>query len=84
MAEMLSDAGYATGIFGKWHLGHTEVRFPTDQGFDEWYGIPNSADESFWPDARPIRRARSMGRTKSRRVRANRTAAQTAGPFTAV
>lgn len=50
MAEMFSDAGYATGMFGKWHLGHTEGRFPTDQGFDEWYGIPNSSDESFWPD----------------------------------
>ena len=50
MAEMLSDAGYATGMFGKWHLGHTEGRFPTDQGFDEWYGIPNSTDESLWPD----------------------------------
>ena len=50
MAEMLSDAGYATGIFGKWHLGHTEGRFPIDQGFDEWFGIPNSTDESFWPD----------------------------------
>ena len=49
MAEMLSDAGYATGIFGKWHLGHTEGRYPTDQGFDEWYGIPNSSDESNWP-----------------------------------
>jgi arylsulfatase len=50
MAEMFSDVGYATGIFGKWHLGHTEGRFPTDQGFDEWYGIPNSSDESAWPD----------------------------------
>jgi arylsulfatase len=50
MAEMLSDAGYATGMFGKWHLGHTEGRFPTDQGFDEWYGCPNSTDESLWPD----------------------------------
>ena len=49
MAEMLSEAGYATGMFGKWHLGHTEGRFPTDQGFDEWYGIPNSTDESLWP-----------------------------------
>jgi len=48
MAEMLSDAGYATGMFGKWHLGHTEGRFPTDQGFDEWYGIPNSSDETAW------------------------------------
>jgi arylsulfatase len=48
MANMLSDVGYATAIFGKWHLGHTEGRFPTDQGFDEWYGIPNSTDESLW------------------------------------
>ena len=46
MAEMLSEAGYSTGMFGKWHLGRTEGRFPTDQGFDEWYGIPNSTDES--------------------------------------
>jgi arylsulfatase len=50
MAEMLSDAGYATGMFGKWHLGHTAGRFPTDQGFDEWYGIPNSSDESVWEE----------------------------------
>ena len=48
MPEMLSDAGYVTGMFGKWHLGDTEGRFPTDQGFDEWYGIPNSTDEGFW------------------------------------
>ena len=50
LAEMFSDKGYATGMFGKWHLGHTAGRFPTDQGFDEWYGIPNSSDESAWPD----------------------------------
>jgi arylsulfatase len=46
MAEMLSNAGYSTGMFGKWHLGRTEGRLPTDQGFDEWYGVPNSTDES--------------------------------------
>ena len=46
MAEMLSEAGYSTGMFGKWHLGRTSGRFPTDQGFNEWYGIPNSTDES--------------------------------------
>jgi arylsulfatase len=51
LAEMLSSTGYATGIFGKWHLGNTEGRFPTDQGFDEWYGIPNSSDQAFWPDS---------------------------------
>jgi arylsulfatase len=50
VAEMLSDAGYSTGMFGKWHLGDSEGRYPTDQGFDEWFGIPNSSDESFWPD----------------------------------
>jgi arylsulfatase A-like enzyme len=50
LAEMLSETGYATGMFGKWHLGHTKGRFPTDQGFDEWFGIPNSSDEAFWPE----------------------------------
>lgn len=51
LAEMLSDAGYTTGMFGKWHLGDEEGRYPTDQGFDEWYGIPNSSDQAFWPDS---------------------------------
>ena len=51
LAEMLSDSGYTTGMFGKWHLGDTEGRYPTDQGFDEWYGIPNSSDRAFWPDS---------------------------------
>jgi arylsulfatase A-like enzyme len=48
MAEMLADAGYATAMFGKWHLGRTEGRFPTDQGFDYWFGVPNSTDESVY------------------------------------
>ena len=51
LAEMLTDAGYSTGMFGKWHLGAAEGRYPTDQGFDEWYGIPNSSDQAFWPDS---------------------------------
>jgi arylsulfatase A-like enzyme len=55
LPKLLSDAGYATGAFGKWHLGHTAGRFPTDQGFDEWYGIPNSTDEAYWPDSRLFR-----------------------------
>jgi arylsulfatase A-like enzyme len=49
IAELLSGQGYATAHYGKWHLGDSEGRYPTDQGFDEWYGIPNSSDESFWP-----------------------------------
>lgn len=35
MAEVLSDAGYATGFFGKWHLGDIEESYPHNQGFDE-------------------------------------------------
>jgi len=49
LAEALSEVGYRTAMFGKWHLGRTEGRFPTDQGFDTWYGVPNSTDESVWP-----------------------------------
>src|SRR5215472_10652248 len=49
IAKLLSGIGYATGHFGKWHLGSAEGRLPTDQGFDEWYGIPRTTDESTWP-----------------------------------
>ena len=45
---LLSDEGYVTGMFGKWHLGDTQGRFPTDQGFDEWYGIANTTDEAMY------------------------------------
>ena len=48
IAELLSDAGYATSLWGKWHLGEVEGRLPTDQGFDEWWGFRNSADETGW------------------------------------
>jgi len=50
IAELLSDEGYATGMFGKWHLGEVDGRFPTDQGFDEWYGIANTTDESTYSE----------------------------------
>ncbi len=43
IAELLSDAGYTTAAFGKWHIGDTDGRLPNDQGFDEWYGIKESA-----------------------------------------
>lgn len=45
MAETFKQAGYATAMFGKWHLGEQKGRYPTDQGFDIWYGIPNTTDE---------------------------------------
>jgi arylsulfatase len=43
-AKLLSDSGYATALYGKWHLGEHEGRLPTNQGFDEWWGIKNSWD----------------------------------------
>ena len=48
IAELLSDAGYATLLFGKWHCCDTEDRLPTDQGFDDWWGYRNSVDEAGW------------------------------------
>ncbi len=48
IAEPLSAAGYATALHGKWHLGSHDGRLPNDQGFDEWYGIPRTTDESRW------------------------------------
>ena len=47
MAEILKEKGYATGCFGKWHLGDQPGFLPTDNGFDTYYGIPYSND--MWP-----------------------------------
>ncbi len=44
VAEILKGLGYATTCIGKWHLGDTKGNMPTDQGFDEFYGIPFSND----------------------------------------
>lgn len=47
IAELLKEKGYATGIFGKWHLGHHPEFMPRKQGFDEYFGLPYSND--MWP-----------------------------------
>lgn len=44
VAEVLRSAGYATSIFGKWHLGDQPEFLPTNQGFDTFFGIPYSDD----------------------------------------
>lgn len=44
IAEVLQAQGYATGIFGKWHLGDQPNFLPTSQGFDQFFGIPYSDD----------------------------------------
>jgi arylsulfatase len=48
LAQLLSAQGYATACFGKWHLGDRPGRYPTDRGFDEWYGIPRTSNESMF------------------------------------
>ena len=47
LADMFKEQGYATAIFGKWHLGHQPEFLPTRQGFDQYYGLPYSND--MWP-----------------------------------
>jgi len=50
LGDVFSDAGYATAIVGKWHIGDSTGRWPIDHGFDEWHGIPRSYDECLWPE----------------------------------
>ena len=57
LAEALRDAGYATGIVGKWHLGHRPEYLPTRHGFDSWLGIPYSNDMDWQVPGGPERRA---------------------------
>ena len=39
LADLLRDAGYATGVFGKWHLGYEPPYRPLERGFDTFYGF---------------------------------------------
>jgi arylsulfatase A-like enzyme len=59
IAKALAADGYATGAFGKWHLGSSQERLPNNQGFDEWFGIPRTTDESMFP-SQPGARATGM------------------------
>ncbi|XP_004693415.1 PREDICTED: arylsulfatase G isoform X3 [Condylura cristata] len=44
LAEVLQQAGYLTGMIGKWHLGHHGAHHPNFRGFDYYFGIPYSHD----------------------------------------
>jgi len=46
LAQLLSDAGYATSLLGKWHLGSSQEKLPNARGFDSWYGIPRTSNEA--------------------------------------
>ncbi len=47
LAEVCKSRGYATAVFGKWHLGDAPKFSPLRHGFDEWFGLPYSND--MWP-----------------------------------
>jgi len=59
MAQVMKSAGYRTGMIGKWHLGQAKGYYPSDRGFDEFFGIaaggstyildPKPGDEFFAP-----------------------------------
>lgn len=48
LAELCKSKGYATGMVGKWHLGHHPQFLPTRHGFDSYFGLPYSND--MWPE----------------------------------
>ena len=47
LAELCKQKGYATAIYGKWHLGHHKQFLPMQHGFDDYFGLPYSND--MWP-----------------------------------
>lgn len=60
LAEVLRDAGYATGCVGKWHLGGRSPHLPTDHGFDGFYGIPWSNNQHPLPLMRDTEVVRTL------------------------
>ena len=47
LGEVFKSRGYATAVYGKWHLGDHDPYLPTDNGFDDYFGLPYSND--MWP-----------------------------------
>ena len=60
LADAMKEAGYVTGMVGKWHLGSQEEFNPVNRGFDEFFGMLTGAADYLDPtrrDARIVRRA---------------------------
>jgi len=49
IADQLKELGYNNAIYGKWHCGEEKGRYPTDKGFDYWYGLNGTWDVALWP-----------------------------------
>ena len=62
LGEILRQEGYRTKLVGKWHLGHQPEYFPTNHGFDEYYGILYSND------MRPVQMIENMERRNESRA----------------
>jgi arylsulfatase A-like enzyme len=56
LPQHLQDAGYATGIFGKWHLGYDPPNTPNTRGFDEFVGFLSGAHPYHETGASPFLR----------------------------
>lgn len=50
LAELLKPMGYATGLFGKWHMGDRDEFLPTAHGFDEFWGIVYHLNAGEYPE----------------------------------
>jgi len=65
LGELFKSKGYSTAYFGKWHVGTEKQSLPHNQGFDQWYGIPNTTDETFYvPTARTAKAPLPSGFTQ--------------------
>jgi arylsulfatase A-like enzyme len=89
IAEVLKPAGYATGAFGKWHLGDQPPFLPTRQGFDVYWGIPYSDDMTkdkspdTWPELPLMRGERVIEAPADRDTLVRRTTAEVIAFFEA-
>jgi len=66
VTKLLKAEGYATGCFGKWHLGDQPEFMPLASGFDEYVGIPYSND--MWPYHSKIRNMPALPFVKANKV----------------
>lgn len=52
IAELLSDSGYSTALYGKWHIGSVDGRLPIDQGYDDWYGYRGGSNDAGFTESK--------------------------------